>query len=550
MEPETRAQGGDGATGDAKYRIVLKLSEGGTANVFLGVARGPGGFNKLVVLKVPKEHIFLEADSRRMFMNEARLAARLNHANIVQTNEVIDEGGRPVLVMEYLEGQALSSILARGRSSIPLAMHLAILSEALSGLHYVHEYADFDGGRLNIVHRDMTPHNVFVTFDGQVKLLDFGIAKLDRADGGTETGVVKGKLRYMSPQQIMGEKLDRRADLFAVGVMLWEAAARERMWRDEADPVIMQHLVNGEVPLPSTVKPDVAPELERIAMKALAAEPDDRYATAADLQRDLDTVRATLGQHSTMSRDVGKFVADLFADVRQQTKTTVSASLSKVASLSVDEYKRAESELAGGTTLLSTYTGSSNSVGAVPPPEKRGRLGLVLAAIAVAGVLAFSLRRAFTLEAPPGVAAAPVPATVIAPTPTTPSAAPPATADSVDMTLTAVPADARLYLDDSALQSNPFHAKMPRDGVMHRVRAEAAGYVAQSTGILLDRDAAIVLTLERGHARDQAGGVHGGAGTGARPAATPTVAAAPRPDCNPPFTIDERGIKKFKPECL
>src|SRR5262249_23039068 len=153
----------------------------------------------------------------------------------------------------YLEGQALSTILARSRDALPLPMHLAILSHALSGLHYAHEYTDFDGVRLNIVHRDMTPHNVFVTYDGHVKLLDFGIAKLDRAEGGTETGVVKGKIRYMPPEQITGETVDRRADVFAVGVMLWEAAARQRMWPNDSEPTIMHRIVNGEIPAPSTV---------------------------------------------------------------------------------------------------------------------------------------------------------------------------------------------------------------------------------------------------------------------------------------------------------
>jgi serine/threonine-protein kinase len=263
MEAETKTGVDADAEERAKFRIVLRLSEGGTANIFLGVAQGKSGFKKLVVLKVPKQHVLEETEARRMFLNEARLAARLNHGNIVQTIEVLDQGGHPIIVMEYLEGQALSSILARARDAFPLSMHLAILSHALSGLHYAHDYTDFDGVCLNVVHRDMTPHNVFVTFDGHVKILDFGIAKLDRADGGTETGVVKGKIRYMAPEQITGEKVDRRADLFAVGVMLWEAAARERMWPGDSDAVIMHRIVNGEIPAPSTVNPEVAPELAR-----------------------------------------------------------------------------------------------------------------------------------------------------------------------------------------------------------------------------------------------------------------------------------------------
>jgi serine/threonine protein kinase len=213
----------------AKYRVVLKLSEGGTANIFLGVAHGRGGFNKLVVLKAPKEHVLLESESRRMFLNEARLAARLNHTNIVQTNEVIDQGGHPIIVMEYLEGHSLAAVLARARTAIPLAMHLRIIVETLRGLHYAHELTDLGGTPLNVVHRDVSPQNVFVTYDGQVKLIDFGIAKL-MGSVETVTGVVKGKMRYMPREQLDGAHVDRRADVYATGVMLWEAATRERMW--------------------------------------------------------------------------------------------------------------------------------------------------------------------------------------------------------------------------------------------------------------------------------------------------------------------------------
>jgi len=149
--------------------------------VYLAVARGPSGFNKLVVLKALKKNLANDPEFRNMFLNEARLAARLNHPNIVQTNEVAEDEGVPVIVMEYLEGQPLSNLLIRGRNGpLSLAAHLRIITDSLAGLHYAHEVNDFDGTPLGVVHRDMTPHNVFVTFEGQVKVLDFGIAKLAR----------------------------------------------------------------------------------------------------------------------------------------------------------------------------------------------------------------------------------------------------------------------------------------------------------------------------------------------------------------------------------
>src|SRR6266436_8834656 len=162
-----------------KYRLLAELGKGGTANVCLAVARGPSGFNKLVVLKFLKPELAGESEFRLMFLNEARLAARLNHPNVVQTNEVFEENGRPIIVMEYLEGASLSRVVMRARElgqpmSIP--MHLRIICEALGGLHYSHELRDYDGTPLGVVHRDMTPQNIFVSFSGKVSVLDFGIA--------------------------------------------------------------------------------------------------------------------------------------------------------------------------------------------------------------------------------------------------------------------------------------------------------------------------------------------------------------------------------------
>src|SRR5262245_11824303 len=220
-----------------------------------------------------------------MFLNEVRLVARLNYPNIVQTNEVADDEGVPVIVMEYFEGQPLSNILVRGRGgALSLAAHIRIITDSLAGLHYAHEVTDFDGTPLGVVHRDMTPHNVFVTFEGQVKVLDFGIAKLGTSMIETQAGVIKGKLRYMPPEQISGEAIDRRADVYAVGVMLWEAAAGERLWKGHSDATIMNRVLNGEIPSPREKRPDLSEELERIVMKSLSADRNDRYASASDLE--------------------------------------------------------------------------------------------------------------------------------------------------------------------------------------------------------------------------------------------------------------------------
>ncbi len=301
--------------GQHKYRVLMELGEGGTAHVFLAVARGPSGFNKLVVLKALKRTLAGDKDFRRMFMNEARLSARLNHPNIVQVNEVIEQEGLPVIVMQYLEGRPLLDIISRASDRLTLAMHLQIICDSLSGLHYSHELCDYDGTPLQVVHRDMTPHNVFVTFDGQVKLLDFGIAKLSGSVAETQDGVLKGKLRYMPPEQIMGEAVDRRTDIYAVGVMLWEAVTGVKMWRAMSEATIMNRVLEGQIPPASTERPDIDPELERIVMKALDTEASRRFATAIELQSEIEGYMAS-HKLAASPREIGTFVSELFTDFR------------------------------------------------------------------------------------------------------------------------------------------------------------------------------------------------------------------------------------------
>jgi serine/threonine-protein kinase len=186
-----------------KYRELAELGRGGSAIVTLAVARGPGGFNKLVVLKRVREEFRDEGDAIRLFFDEARLAARMSHPNVVQTNEVIERAGLPVIVMEYLQGQTLQAILVAPKRrdnvrSLELRLHLQVIYQALAGLGYAHTLRSFDGKPMNLVHRDVTPHNLFITYDGHVKLLDFGIAKLSSSSVQTTAGVVKGKLVYMA----------------------------------------------------------------------------------------------------------------------------------------------------------------------------------------------------------------------------------------------------------------------------------------------------------------------------------------------------------------
>ncbi len=322
-----------------KYRWVADLGAGGMGDVFLAVAQGPSGFSKLQVIKRLRPELAQDPEFLEMFLNEARIAARLNHPNIVQTNEVGEQDGEHFLAMEYLEGQSLYLITrkalnaAAGRGDgrpqrVPLPFHVHVLAEACAGLHHAHDLVDFDGTPLDLVHRDCSPQNVFVTYEGEVKVLDFGIAKAADSSTVTRTGVLKGKVPYMPPEQLEGAPIDRRADVFAMGAMIWEAACGTRLWKGLNDLQIAHRLQRGDIPSPRTLDPNADPALEAICMKALAIRPDDRFQSAAELQAVLED---WVTKHGGVNRrELGRWVAALFVDTRRALRAKIEAELRTV----------------------------------------------------------------------------------------------------------------------------------------------------------------------------------------------------------------------------
>jgi eukaryotic-like serine/threonine-protein kinase len=305
------------------YRPLLELGEGGMAKVYLASAKGPGGFNKLVVLKSMRESDLDDDTIRQMFVDEARLSARFNHPNLVQVQEVSLDLDPPFLVMEHLDGKPLSAL--RSSESLSLPMRLAIISEVLTGLDYAHTLRDFDDSPLGIVHRDVSPHNVFITYDGSIKLLDFGIAKMVTNSARTQAGEVKGKLAYMAPEQMLGGEVDARADVFAVGSMLWEAAVGKRMWEGVSEAQLMHRLAVGDIPKPSQ-HAVVDPELEEIILKATSPDVKARYESALAMQRDLDGYRARSGLHCSL-RDLGAVLSESHQTERRRNAELISAAL-------------------------------------------------------------------------------------------------------------------------------------------------------------------------------------------------------------------------------
>ncbi len=304
-------------TPSSTHRLVSFLGQGGNGVVYLAIAHGPEGVDKLVVLKALKGAV--DSKLREQLMNEARVSVLLNHPNVVQTFGVTVQDGRPVISMEFLDGQPLSKLLERAwqePGTVSLSVWLRIVRDMLRGLHHAHELSSLDGTHLGLVHRDVTPQNVFVTFGGGVKILDFGIAKTATSLLSTAPGIVKGSLRYMSPEQVQLRTLDRRSDIFSVGVILWEMLVGERLWRRSTETSVMQALRGTEeVRSPQAVNPAVPAELARIVLKALALQREERYRSCAELQADLEA-HGELACDDELARVFGQLLRDARLDVQ------------------------------------------------------------------------------------------------------------------------------------------------------------------------------------------------------------------------------------------
>ncbi len=269
----------------------MPIASGGMATVYLARSRGAGGFEREVALKLTHLHLRESPDFQSLLIEEAKLASAIRHNNVVSVLDVGDDPLGLFLVMDYVEGDTLSGLLRRGKTSgepMPRPLAMRALLDALAGLHAAHETRDGQGNALEIVHRDFSPQNILVGTDGIAKLTDFGIAKAVSRAGNTSTGVLKGKIAYMSPEQARGNTLDRRADVWAAGVLAWEIVTGRALWpRESEDVATLIKLVTTAPPRVRAVDPNVSEALDETIAKALTMEPADRWPTAAALSKAL-----------------------------------------------------------------------------------------------------------------------------------------------------------------------------------------------------------------------------------------------------------------------
>jgi serine/threonine-protein kinase len=308
-----------------RYVVVRKLAEGGMAEIFLAAAQGPEGFEKEVVIKRIRPGFANDPSFIQMFVEEAKVVSRLNHANIVQIIDFARHEETYYLAMEYVRGRSLAEAHKRARElSVPLppvlVAHLG--QEVARGLAYAHRLSD--GGRtLELVHRDVTPHNILLSYDGAVKLTDFGIAKA--SNRATTTGMLKGKFAYMSPEQARGDRVDPRTDVFALGITLWELLTAGRLFDAETDIGVLRAVQEREVLAPSILNPEVEEELDKVVLRALERDLSRRYQSAQELERALAHVVLRTAR-SPDDTDLGAWMQELFPIEAKRAEPSVSRS--------------------------------------------------------------------------------------------------------------------------------------------------------------------------------------------------------------------------------
>jgi serine/threonine protein kinase len=308
------------------YELRAKIADGGMAEVHVARRIAEPGAGEVVAIKMIREQFARNKEFVTMFMDEAKIVARLRHPNIIRYYELGSEDDHLFLAMELLFGQSLWSLWDACRARgvrLRYDMIAWIGARVADGLHYAHQLVDEQGRPLDIVHRDVNATNIFVTYEGDIKVIDFGLAKAANRASKTAAGVIKGKVAYMSPEQAVGAPIDRRTDIFALGTTLWELACDRRLFKRTDDVETLRRVHAAEVPDATRIVDGFPPELWHVLARALAREKDERYRTAADLARDLDRVAGPMAAGGG-ARHVAKVMRELFADDHQRQVSWVA----------------------------------------------------------------------------------------------------------------------------------------------------------------------------------------------------------------------------------
>jgi eukaryotic-like serine/threonine-protein kinase len=357
-----------------KYLLVGELAVGGMAEIFLGVHRGLEGFQKVVVIKRVLPMHSSNPSFVQMFVDEARLAARLEHPNIIRTYEFGEVGGQYFTVMEYLPGEDLAKTLDRlafAQQQMPFHVAAGIVANVCAGLHFAHQLTDISGHPLGLVHRDINPANIIVTYTGEVKLIDFGVAKTTSSE--TQAGTMKGKVAYMSPEQLLARGVDQRSDVWASGVVLWELLTGRPLFLRDNEGATLYAIMNEPIHPPSRFRARIPGDLEDIVMRALSRTPADRYDNAEEMGMALERCLASLDKYD--ARVAARMLEALFGADRAEAKRAIAQTRSLGRNVSRVMKLR--------TDVRSDLAEHLDALAAPPPVEAPPRRGLALALAAV-----------------------------------------------------------------------------------------------------------------------------------------------------------------------
>ena len=382
-----------------RYILHDVIATGGMAAVHFGQLSGPVGFSRGVAIKRLHAQFARDPDFVAMFLDEARLAARINHPNVVQTLDVVTMEGEVFIVMEYVQGESLSRLVRASKARsllVPQNLATAVIIGTLHGLHHAHEAVDEKGLPLGLVHRDVSPQNIMVSTDGIPRELDFGVAKAAGRLHTTRDGNLKGKVAYMAPEQISNGAVTRRTDVYATCVILWELLTGKRLFEADSEAGMLNMVLNPVIARPSGINPSVPPALEAIVLKGLAPDPADRYATALEMAMDLE-------RHAglTSSSEVGAWVKSLATDALAKRALRVAEIESSSSNHLASHAKQIMAELASSSSLPGRSLGPGDEAtkslvsGDLPslfgsaaevPGKKRGR-GIAVAVVVLLGAL-------------------------------------------------------------------------------------------------------------------------------------------------------------------
>jgi eukaryotic-like serine/threonine-protein kinase len=460
-----------------RYHVVGRLATGGMAEVLLGKILGPAGFEQPVVLKRILPHLAAEPAFKRMFAQEAQMIAHVRHPNVVRVFELLEEEQELFLVMEYLEGETAAGMQRRARAhDVPLPLSLAayVVAGAAAGLHATHEATDLEGRPQRLVHRDVSPQNLFVTYGGEVKVIDFGIAKAADHVARTSLAGIKGKFSYMSPEQTRGEPLDQRSDIFSLGIVLYELTVGRRLFARANAEKTLRAVCEEPIASPTELEPSYPRSLERICMKALERDPEQRYRSALDMRRDILEALRELHVSPAPEEDLSRLMRELFPDRIEEKNAmlrTVQAGLEpkRLPPADTDEEVRIPTVAEG----LARRAQEKHRWSAL----HRFQVGVGLVFAATFGALAFQLTH-------PGakVAERPKPIPLGAPS-------------HVDFTIQSEPKGAEVWIGPRLLGTTPIVLQAPASRETLDVELRLSGYLSKTVKIVPDANTELAVEL-------------------------------------------------------